>query len=145
MNVRYTLFLPDGTPRRASVSAKLGLPSSLAPAVLAQEANRPTGARHHSGGVNMLFGDGSVKVRQPQPQDLSFVTNPAGRVPFGRSTVGGASLLYLDCHLTPNAEMKKFRSHLDAAVMASKRPLAKGGSDVAMEEITLAFEEVRPG
>jgi prepilin-type processing-associated H-X9-DG protein len=139
MAQKFTIFLPDGTPLRADVSVKTGLPAGLLPAALAARqshytvtggvvtfgdgvtgARPPTGARGHAGGVNAMMMDGSVRMFQPNQSDLAFLSQSAGRVPLEQITHSGPGALFLDCQGTPAPEIANFLRRLELAAGAGR-------------------------
>jgi prepilin-type processing-associated H-X9-DG protein len=139
MAQKFTIFLPDGTPLRADVSVKTGLPAGLLPAALAARhshytvtggvvtfgdgvtgARLPTGARGHAGGLNAMMMDGSVRMVQPNPSDLAFLSQLAGRVPLEQITQSGPGALFLDCQGTPAPEIANFVRRLELAAGAGR-------------------------
>ena len=139
MSQKFTLFLPDGTPLRADVSVKTGLPPSLAPSALATHysvsdgvvhfgdgitgARPPAGSAVHAGGMNVALADGSVRMFQPNQPDLAFLTNRAGRTPLEQLSQSGPGALFLNCQGSPHCEVDNFLARLEFAIKTSRRAI----------------------
>ena len=143
MAQKFTLFLADGTPLRAEVSVKTGLPASLTPAALAARYSaytltdgvvrfgdgvsgaRPPSGPRHAGGANFAMMDGSVRMFQPNQSDLVFLANLAGRVPLEQVTQTGPGVLFLNCQGTPITEIDNFLRRMELAIRSGGRAVER--------------------
>jgi hypothetical protein len=159
MPVKYTLFLPDGTPIRADVSVQTHLPAGHTPRTLAQLATSP----------------GTAAARQTNQTDWEFLQRSIARVPLGGLATSGPGLLFVRVSATPAGERSKLVMWVTNALRGpvtglgwsirivendGVRPrqwlvpraypikwtgptLPAQGTDVAMEELVVTHEGIR--